>query len=83
MTYQYELDFKTDYILDLLDALRWMAHTNSTLPFSEKLANFPAFRALQVQAHDLVMYAIDTLNSDYIGFIYQSRQSSIDLYWGV
>lgn len=83
MTIQLELDFKTDYIHDLLDSLRWMAHIHSTASDSERISNLPAFLALQDQIHDLFMYAIDTLNSDYIGFIFQSRQSSIDLYWGV
>lgn len=83
MTYQYELDFKNDYILDILDAIRLMAHINSTLSHSEKTVNFPAFNALLHQSYDLVDYALDTLNLDYLEFILQSRLYSIDLYWGI
>lgn len=83
MTYQYELQFHTDYIFDLLDAIRWMAHTNSTASHSEKLANGPAFRALFAQLHDLVMYSVESLSVDYILYISQSRQYSLDLYWGI
>lgn len=83
MTYQYELDFSTDYIFDLLNNLRYMAHTLSTASYSEKFSNQPAFDELRMQIGDLKAYAFrsDIIDSNYLMHILDSTLFSIALYW--
>lgn len=83
MTYQFELQFRTDYIFDLLVTIHQMACANSNASHSVKTVNSSAFMTIYAQLHDLMLYSIDSLDCDTIKKISQSRQNSLDLYWGV
>lgn len=85
MTNQLELDFKLDYLTELLTDLRRMAQVGSCLSHSAKLHNQQAFLVLQRQVNDLALYAIvsNIIDLDYYSSISESLRGSIDLYWGV
>lgn len=84
MTIQYELDFTTDYLVDLLFDLQYMAHIYSTKSHLERTANEPAYNELRMQVRDLLSYAYisDIIDYEYSSYFHNSILASIELYWG-